>query len=166
MKKIFTVLSLTVLIGLTAAAQSKIAVVSPDEVFTSMPEYKKADSSLQKYQEALIQELRDLEVEVNGMVEKFKTDSLKWSKEQKDAKREKIAEKVSELENGEQIIKQKLDKKQTELVSPLRDKMIKEIKAYAAQKGYTHVLYREMVLVSPEADDITEELKVKLGKIK
>jgi outer membrane protein len=164
MKKVFTLLALAFTMSFTANAQAKIAIVSPDEVFTAMPEYKKADSSLQKYQEALIAELKDLELEVNGMIEKFKTDSLKWTKEQKDAKREKIAEKVGELENGEQIIKQKLEKKQGELVGPIREKMVREIKTYATQKGYTHVLYKEMVLIAPDADDITADLKLKLSK--
>ena len=41
--------------------------------------------------------------------------------------------------------------------------MVKAIQEVAKENGYAHVLYKEYALVFPEADDLADRVKKKLG---
>ena len=49
------------------------------------------------------------------------------------------------------------------VLKPIRDKLIKAVQDVAKENGYTHVAYKDQMLVFPAADDITDKVKKKLG---
>jgi outer membrane protein len=148
-----------------AQGQVKIAVVSADEVFAGMPEVLKADSSLAAFQQALAETYQDQQNELNEAYAKFVKDSGKMTPAIKEAKRKDLQDRIAGLQNKEQELNKTLEQQKEKELKPIRDKMLKAIQDVARENGYTYVLYKEQIIVFPEADDITARVKTKL-KIK
>lgn len=164
MKKVFTLaLTALTLSASTLTAQQKIAVVSPDEIFAVMPEVKKADSSLSLYQNALAESYQNMQEELNNGYTKFVKDSIKMTPQQREVKRKELQSKITELQGKEQELNKDLEAKKEETLRPIREKMLKIIKEVAKDAGYNFVLYKEQTIVAPDADDITDKVKAKLG---
>jgi outer membrane protein len=164
MKKVFTLVVALVSIAMVSTTQAqKIAVVSADEIFNVMPEKMKADTSMALYQQALADSYTEMEQEVSAAYEKFVKDSSKMTKEVKDNKKENLQKKIAELQGGQEAMQQKMEAKRAELVRPIQDRMIKTIQDVAKEKGFAYVMYKEQLVMFPEADDITAAVKAKLG---
>lgn len=164
MKKVFTMMVVAVLLMATnVVSAQKIGVVSPDEIFSLMPETRSADSSLQRFAQALSDNYTEEETELNGALEKFFKDSLKMTKEVKDAKRTSLQKKIQELQGKQEELNKTLEAKKEETLKPIREKMLKTIQAVATENGYAYVFYKEQTIVFPEAEDITAKVKAKLG---
>ena len=60
---------------------------------------------------------------------------------------------------------QKMEAKQSELAKPLFEKVKLAVNAVAKEKGYTFVLdaTSQILVVAPDADDLTPAVKLKLG---
>jgi outer membrane protein len=163
MKKIVLVLIAAVLITVTGNAQTKFGVVGVDEVFGAMPDVYKADSALVALQAELNKMYQDEETELNTAIEKFYKDSLTMNASLKDIKRKELQERVlAHTKKQEQFNKMLSDEKEKAL-KPLKAKLMKIIQDVAKENGYTHVAYKEQLIVFPQADDITEKVKKKLG---
>jgi outer membrane protein len=68
-------------------AQSKIGYISTEELISVMPETAKADSNLQQYRNALIQNYQDKQGTLETAIDKFNKDSAGMSTAVKDVKR-------------------------------------------------------------------------------
>jgi outer membrane protein len=167
MKRVFTVFSLMALLAAfsPASAQVKIAVVSADEVFAGMPEVAKADTALAMFQQALAEGYQDQQNELNDAYAKFVKDSSKMTPAVKEAKRKDLQDRITNLQNKEQELNKSLEVQKDKELKPIRDKMLKAIQDVARENGYGYVMYKEQLIVFPDADDITAKVKAKL-KIK
>jgi outer membrane protein len=145
------------------SAQSKIGYVSVDEVFAAMPETKKADGDLAEFQKALQDSYAQYETELNTAMEKFVKDSSKLSPAVKEARRQDMQARISELQNKQTQFNTSLEAEKEKLLKPIREKLIASIKQVAKEMGYEHVLYKESAIVFPDAADITAAVKKKLG---
>jgi outer membrane protein len=165
MKRVFTfvVLALVVAGFSKAQAQTKIGVVSADEIFAKMKEYKKADSSLNAYSKALADNYKEEEDELNSALEKFFKDSAKMQPAAKEAKRTSLQKKIADLQNNQQQFNQALEAEKEKQIAPVREMLMKAIRETAKENAYTHVLYKEQLIVFPEADDFTDKVKKKLN---
>jgi len=164
MKKI--VIAAVVILCLTvnkSSAQMKFGVVSVDDVFAMMPETIKADSSLGAYQQALAENFNDLQKDLNAAIEKFYKDSINMTKSMKEIKRADLQKRLSDLSGKEQENNNALANEKERVLKPIRDKLVKAIQDVAKENGYTHVAYKDQMLVFPAADDITDKVKKKLG---
>jgi outer membrane protein len=165
MKKII-IAALVILFTLTSNtgnAQAKFGVVGADEVFALMSETQKADSSLNAYKQALAENFNDLQTDLNAAIEKFYKDSLSMNKSMKDIKRADLQKRLSDLSGKEQQNNNALAIEKERLVNPIREKLNKAIQDVAKENGYTHVTYKEQMIIFPAADDITDKVKKKLG---
>src|SRR6478735_8327608 len=108
MKKVFTIVlmaaALLVANGQVKAQATKFGYISVNELMESMPEMKKADSALQQFREALIQNARDKETALNEGIAKFNTDSTKMTPAVKEIKRKELQQKLQELQGEDQRI--------------------------------------------------------------
>lgn len=165
MKKIIIAIAVIVciLISNATSAQIKFGVVGADEAFALMPETKKADSLLSVYQQALAQNFNDLQTDLNAAIEKFYKDSLSMTKSMKDIKRADLQKRLSDLSNKEQKNNDAMGMEKERLINPIREKLNKAIQDVAKENGYTHVTYKEQMIIFPAADDITDKVKKKLG---
>lgn len=165
MRKIITaaLVMLCMLNSKIIMAQTKFGIVAVDEVFAMMPETKKADSALSAYQQALAENFNDLQTDLNKAIEKFYKDSLSMTKSMKDIKRADLQKRLSDLSGKEQQNNNAIAIEKEKIINPIRDKLMKVIQDVAKENGYTHVTYKEQMIVFPAADDITDKVKKKLG---
>lgn len=169
MKKILTIVA--VVMGLMMGANStmaqgagKIGYISLQELIPSMPEYKKADSSLNDYQSALGQNFEDMKREYYEKDSALNSkDTLKLTKAQLEIKRREVSELLVKLQGWQQQAQQLYQQKQQELIAPIQKKAVDAVNQVAKENGYTYVLTKEALLVSPPAEDILPLVKKKLG---
>lgn len=169
MKKFLTAAFITVtalVLSGQANAQTKIGYVSTEELVSIMPETAKADSNLQQYRGALIQNAQDKQSALEGAIEKFNKDSVSMSGSVKDVKRSELQKMLADLQTEDQRIQQQLQQRQQELVAPINRKAFEAIQAVAKENGFTHIFEKGALLVAPPGDDVlplvAKKLNVKL----
>jgi outer membrane protein len=166
MKKLIAVVVVGIaILGFTNSAfsQTKIGYISTEELIGAMPEAEKATGQLQDYQAALQQQGNDLGKELQEKDSAFGKDSAKLSPAAKDLKRNDLIALYQKYQGWQQIMQQKLQEKQQELLIPIRTKAIENIKAVAKENGYTYILDQNSVIVGPPSEDILALVKKKLG---
>ena len=167
MKKIVTIVVVVmglVLAGISTKAQSKIGYISLQELIPAMPEYRKADTSLNDYQNALAQNFEDMKKEYVQKDSLLNSkDTLKYSKSQLELKKREISEMLIKLQGWQQQAQQLYQQKQQELIQPIQKKAIDAVQTVAKENGYAFVLTKEALLTSPPADDLLPLVKKKLG---
>ena len=158
------VVSLLMAGATTSHAQSKIGHISLADIITAMPEYKKADTALADYQSALAQSFDDLKREFNEQDSLLSSkDTLKYTTAQKELKRKSLTELYLKVNGFQQQSQQLLQQKQQDLIAPIQRKAVETIQTVAKENGYTYVLSKEALFVSPPADDLLPLVKKKLG---
>lgn len=166
MKKFFTVAVLAVSFLMAASkaeAQIKIGYISSQDLITLMPEYKKADSSLQQLRQALIQNAQDKEAKLNADIDKFNKDSATMNEAIKAVKRQDLQKAYQELSGEEQRIQEQLQQRQQELLIPIQKKANDAVQATAKESGYAYVFEKDVLIVAPTGDDILPLVAKKLG---
>lgn len=169
MKKFFTVALIAfsfVFAGNSAVAQTKIGYISSQDLITLMPEYKKADSSLQQLRAALIQNAQDKESKLNADIEKFNKDSATMNEAIKAVKRQDLQKAYQELAGEEQRIQEALQQEQQRLLAPIQKKANDAVQNTAKESGYGFVFEKDVLIVAPPGDDllplVAKKLNIKL----
>ena len=153
-----------IMVGNSSKAQTKIGYISLQELIPTMPEYKKADTALNDYQSALGQNFEDMKreyYEKDSLL--LSKDTLKYTTAQKEIKRREVSELLVKLQGWQQQAQQLYQQKQQDLISPIQKKAVEAIQVVAKENGYTYVLNKETLLVSPPAEDMLPLVKKKLG---
>ena len=166
MKKLFTILfmSAALLAASQVNAQIKIGYISTQELVTAMPEYKKADTALAEYQNALNQQYAEKVQDFNLRDSLLSSkDTAKYTKAQLEVKRNELGKVYVELQGWNQKAQQMYQAKEEEQMKPILDKARKAIQDVAKENGYAYVFTKEQLLVSPPADDMLPLVKKKLG---
>jgi outer membrane protein len=168
MKKIVAIVLVAFTLTLTAnrlqAQTTKTGFVSLSELITSMPEYKKADSSMQDYQSALNQNFEDMKREFNEKDSLLSSkDTAKYTRAQLEIKRKQLGELYLKLQGYQQQAGQLYQQKQQELMAPIQRKASEIVQTVAKENGYTYVFLKDALIVSPPADDLLPLVKKKLN---
>ncbi len=166
MKKIFTVVLVAtglLLVNSQTQAQMKIGFVNTEELFSVLPEARKADSALQQYQEVLKKTGEDYQQELEDKAKKFNTDSSKMTTVQKESQRKLLQDLYGRVVNYNQEAQQQLQAKQQELIAPLQKQVGELVNKVAKANGYTHVFNREALLVVPDGDNLLPLIKKSLN---
>lgn len=165
MKKLTLFLILSCTLMNAANAQNKIAHIDFSALIVSMPEYKKADTTLAQYQNALNQQYADMVQDFNLKDSLLASkDSLKYTKAQLEVKRRDLGQLYVKLQGWNQQAQQLYAAKENELLAPIQAKAAQAIEAVAKENGYGYVLSRQAVVnTPPAADDLLPLVKKKLG---
>jgi outer membrane protein len=167
MKKIVAILlaaTTLTLAGNKLQAQTKFGYISLSELITSMPEYKKADSSMQDYQSALNQNFEDMKREFNEKDSLLSSkDTTKYTRAQIEIKRKQLGELYLKLQGYQQQAGQLYQQKQQDLMAPIQRKASEIVQSVAKENGFSYVFLKDALLVSPPADDLLPTVKKKLG---
>jgi outer membrane protein len=166
MKKLATIV--LVVAGMVAAtavnAQNKMGYISVQELVQAMPEYRKADTTLAEYQNALNQQYAERVQDFNLRDSLLSSkDTVKYTRAQLEVKRNDLAKTYVELQQWNQRAQQMYQAKEEETMKPILDKARKAIQDVAKENGYTYVLPKEQLLVSPPGDDLLALVKKKLN---
>ena len=167
MKKIVTVLAVVLsllMVGHSVKAQNKFAVVSVNELITSMPETKKADTAMNDYQNALAQNYDDMRRKFSEQDSLLSSkDTAKYTKAQLELKRKNLGDLYQKMMTFQQQAQQMAQQKNQELLAPIQKKAFEAIQVVAKENGYTYVFEKGQLIVSPPSEDITNLVKKKLG---
>lgn len=133
-----------------------------------MPDYKKAQGDIETFAAGLEKESGSLVEEYNRKMKEFDDASQKtpaMSETMKAVKVKEIQDAQKRIQDYENIAREKIGQKQSELLKPIYDKARKAIEDVAKEKGYGYVIDSSngLLLVSPTGDDILPAVKTKLG---
>lgn len=164
MKRIFTVaaLAIGILVSGSVSAQTKIGYISVDDMVSLMPETAKLDSILQRYQNDSINPQYAQIVSIYQYKDSVYRDSLKTPPAVRKQIEQELPTYIYQIQNWQAIVQQAMEAKQNELLAPIYRKVYDAIRAVAKEKGYSHVLNKEALLVAPEGDDIIPQVAAKL----
>jgi outer membrane protein len=170
MKKFLTVVVLVmgVLFAGKANAQMKIGYIKIDDMVAIMPETQKIDSLLERFQADSINPKYAQIVSLYQYKDSVYRDSLKTPAVVRKQIEEELPSLIYQIQNWQQIVNQAMENKQNEYLAPIYRKVYDAIKVVAKEKGYTHVMTKEALLVAPDGDDmigmVAAKLKVALPK--
>ena len=146
-------------------AQSKVGYIDVQALIVAMPEFKKADTSLAEYQNALNEQYVDMVQDFNNQDSILSSkDTAKWTPAQKAVKRDALAQLYRKIQGWQQQAQQMYQQKEQELLQPIQTKAMKAVSDVAKETGYGFVLSRQALVIDPPAgDDLLPAVKKKLG---
>jgi outer membrane protein len=171
--KNIVIIGLLAFIGISANLpnETKIGYVYMELVMNSMPETKEMMAIVDKFTAEKQAEIEKRNVFINEKVESFqkKSQSGELSEAGKIITQNEIVSLRKDLDKLISTNEQELYSKRSELLSPIAKKLEKAMDEVAAQKGYRYVFSsadgtgNSIIVVAPEADDLTQELMEYLG---
>lgn len=160
--KAFVVAACLLVAGNVAIGQTKIGYISVDQVVMLMPATAKIDSIVAQYRNDSVQPEYTRLITQYQWKDSVYRDTLKTPKAVRDEVAKELPGYIYQIQNWGQIEQQALEAKQQELLAPIYREVQEAIKAVAKEKGYTHVLARESMIVMPEGDNIYNLVLAKL----
>lgn len=162
---------LVLILGVFTASFSlqaqKIGYVNSQEILTSLPEIKQANSDIEvmksMFQKKGEEMVKELQTKYQALQQKQASGELapvEIEKQSTALKQEEAA-----LGEFEQSSQQKIVDKSEELLKPIQDKVNKAIKDVAAENGFLYIFDSGMgvVLYADTTADATKLVKAKLG---
>jgi outer membrane protein len=164
MKKLLPVVLLTCLVAanLNGRAQMRTGYINVDAMVSVMPETAQVDALLEKYKtDSLKPYYEQLVSNYQASLIKF-NDSLKTTVTEHQNLQNDLSGLMYQIQNWQQIENQAVERKQNDLLVPIYKKVYDAIKLVAKEKKYTHVVSKETFLIAPEADDMLPAVAAKL----
>jgi outer membrane protein len=164
MKKIFSVavLAIALLVAGESNAQTKIGYISIDNMVRIMPQTSKIDSLLERYQADSINPQYAQIVSLYQYKDSVYRDSVKTPVAVRKQIEQELPTLIYQIQNWQTIVNQAMEARQNELLAPIYNKVYDAIKLVAKEKGYTHVINKESLLVAPDGDDMITAVAAKL----
>lgn len=168
MKKIFSLLCLSLFLTLTVSAQ-KFALVDMEYIMSNIPAYERANEQLNQTSKKWQAEVEALDNEAKTLYKNYQNEAVFLSEEQKKEREDAIVNKekeASELRKKYFGPEGELYKKRVSLIQPIQDEIYNAVKSIAQSKGFQLVMDRassdDIIFASP-AIDISNEVLAKLG---
>ncbi|RYF79979.1 MAG: OmpH family outer membrane protein [Chitinophagaceae bacterium] len=153
-----------VLISNVSQAQTKIGYIDAETVLYLMPEVSKIDSMMRLYQvDSIGREYTSLMQTYQYKDSVFRDSAHPLPPAVKEQYQKDLFQLTQTLQGWQEIAQQAYQNKQNQLLAPVMRKINDAINAVAKEKGYTHVLSRETLLVAPEADNLLQSVAKKLN---
>ena len=151
--------------GVFVANAQKLGYVDLQEVMLAMPEYKKANSDMEKYQKQLEDDLGKLQQEFQTKYKSYEEEGTKLSPTMREFKEKELRQLQERIQEFQQSAQEDSRKKEAELLKPIVEKAKSAIGQVAKEVGYTYVFDSNTagMLYKPEGDDVTTLVKKKLG---
>lgn len=152
------------------AGAQRLAYVDVNAILESIPEYQKAQESLDKLATQWRQEIAKEQDVVKGMYSKYQAEQVLMSEDMKKKREEEIMNKEKEVR---EMQRQKfgpegaLFKKREELVKPIQDRVYNAVSQFAEDKGFEFIFEKGsasgMLFADPKYDK-TEDVKAMLKR--
>ena len=123
-----------------SAQEIKIGYVDPQTILNKMPDMAAVQKKLQNYAEGKRQALADSEAAFQKEVQAFQQKSAVISDAAKKSEQAKLQQQQQSLIKLQNQMKQEVSQKQSDLMSPILNKIQNAINEVAKQEGLTYVL--------------------------
>ena len=141
MKKIISILAIVTLMGFTVKAQ-KIGYVDTDMILNSIPEYKAAQTEIDKLSVDWQKEIEAKYAEIDKLYKIYQAESVLLTDDMKKKRENEIINKekeVKELQKQRFGVDGELFNKRMELVKPIQDKIYSAVKQVAERGGLAFI---------------------------
>lgn len=162
MRKIFVLAIVGVLMTIGASAQ-KIGYVNASELLSTMPDMIKANKDLEAYAKTFEDAGKTMMTEYQTKADAFTKGEKTMSEAVKEVKYKEIMDLQKRIQDYDQSSQDKVEKKREELIKPVLEKAQKAIKDFGTANGYDYILNSEGILYAKDADNLTAQIKAKLG---
>ena len=160
MKKIISVLGLSVALLFTSVANAeiKIGVIDVMSVLQQMPQRETVGKALDKEFEARAKTLQQEEKKANDAAARLKKEGLTLSSSEKT----KLNKTISDFENKAKAFSNDYRKRETEEATKLLSKIQEVVKKIVEDEKYDLILKAEATLSASDAVDITNKVLEKV----
>jgi outer membrane protein len=169
MKKIF--FALCILFAGSFAQAQKYAIIDTKYILDRIPEYKQAQTSLDKVAGDWQKEIDKIQQDLDKMYKDFDAEQVMLSDELKKKREDQLFVKeksVRDLQRQRFGFEGDLFKKRQELVKPIQDKVYNAVQKLAVERGYDFILDKSegitVIFADPKlekSDDVLKALGVK-----
>ena len=161
-------IALIVLLALpfSLMAQEKFAYVNVQEIFQVMPELSDVEKTIADLNEEYKLELEKMYEEYYAKAKEFQDNLATMAETIKTRRQSEIVDLENRISTFQQTASQELQQKQMELVSVLRDKIIKATAEVGEENNYTYIFdlsTQSIAYHSPKAVDVTPLVKKEVG---
>jgi outer membrane protein len=168
MKKLLKVALVAVCIvfaGNVAKAQTKIGYINFDQLVDQLPETKVIRTQLETYNKQFQDQYTAMTSEYQTKGQAYEAQRATMTDAVRSAKEAELSDIQKRIQSFQQDAQQKVQAKTTELSKPLFDKIRAAVAQVAKEKGYAYVINSAQtdLIVSPPSDDLTADVKTKLG---
>jgi outer membrane protein len=149
----------------------KIVYVDSEYIMENIPEYGDAQEELNSLSTKWQNEVKAIYDKVSEMYNKYQTEMLLLSEDQKRAREQAIIDKEEEAKNLQMQYfgsEGQLYQKRNELVQPIQEKVYTAMKEVAQTKNYAFILdlaSGTSVLYANEKNDVSDEVLDQLGNV-
>ncbi|GAA4310645.1 hypothetical protein GCM10023143_19250 [Compostibacter hankyongensis] len=149
----------------TRTLAQKIGYVNMQDIVGHMPELANVDSSLKKFQTELGGQNQAMQKELQTKYEAYVKDSSTMSDVIKEARQGELRDLQNRMMEFQQGAQDRIQDRQNTLLKPVIDKAQNAVQEVAKAKGYTYVIDNSsnILIASPSGDDLTTQVKTKLG---
>lgn len=168
MKKMKTLfIAIALMVGATSFvnAQSKIAHINAQELIEAMPDYKAAQSQLDKVQKTYDTEIKAMVKELETKMKQYDAEATGKSDEENQKRFQEVQGMQENIQAYRQQALQDLDKKRSDTFKPILEKAQSTIQRVAKSLGYQYVLDSTMGggVILADGKDIMPDVKKELG---
>jgi outer membrane protein len=164
MKQIKTLLIAAVaFIGMQSMnAQSKTAHVDIAEITNKMPAIIDAQSQLKKLGETYNKEYNTMVTEYKTKIEKYEKEAPAQTDASNQARKVEVDDMAKRIGDYQENAQKELQKKESDMMQPLVDKIKASISKVGKAKGFQYILNTADLLLA-DGTDITPDVKKDLG---
>lgn len=167
MKQIKTlVIALVVLVGTQINAQSKVAHIDVQQLMTSMPEMKTAQTQIEKIKEQYDKEYRTMVQEYQTKLQKYEQEAPTAGEAVNSSREKEMQDMGTRIQQYQQSAGKELQQKELDLYKPLYEKVQAAIQKVAKAKGVSYVLDATSpgsVLYVEGGQDLAPDVRKELG---
>ncbi len=169
MKRVNVLLALLIasslFLGVNAQSKLKLAHVSSTELMKIMPGVDTVQKALEIYYTQLEDEVKAMVAEYQQKVADYQDKLPTMSQSLQKVKTEEIQDLQARIQRFQADAEEDYQKKQMELLQPIKDRVEKAIAEVAKENGYSYVFDSGLgvLLYQDESDNIFELVKKKIG---
>ena len=146
-----------------ANAQDKFGYLNSFELLTIMPQVKKADAQLQTYAQQFDTQYENMLKEYQTKVQTFQENQANYTPEIAEVKAKEVLDLEKRIGEFQVSSQESISKKKAELYEPIYNEANRLVEEVAKENGYTYIFDGSNLLFAPEADNIMDLVKAKLG---
>jgi outer membrane protein len=151
--------------GNTVSAQVKIGYINLSQLVQLMPETKAIQDNVNAYSKQFLDQLTTMDNEFKARAADFQKNQSTMTDAVRSSKQAELADMQKRMQDYSNDSQQKVEAKSAELAKPLLDKVRAAVAQVAKEKGFSYVINTAQtdLIVSPPGDDLTADVKAKLG---
>ena len=160
--KTFLIAAVALLGFQTINAQAKTAHVDVQDIMTKLPAVLDAQNQLKKLSDTYTAEYKTMVDEYQAKLKKYDTEAATVTDAVNQTRQQEVQDMAKRIGDYQDTAQKDLQKKETDLMKPLEDKVKASIQKVGKAKGFQYVINATDLLLA-DGPDLTADVKKDLG---